>query len=247
MGFTIPDRVDQSMTGSQFVASIYQNMGQVREDAILQQLALGNVPSFMRMPFQVSLTSGSHCVVLDVLPDYFCIGTDDDFIRMPMWPRTAQLIADSFDATLPTRRVVDQIWRLAEIQVTPRPLAPTTQMVSTDAFQRHNVIIEQQRAGRAGMLAGHKKDIVLTPQLVQHPKHVAIYGWHELTGHPIQPLNPVSHSDTYVDYSHGVRLIARDVLLDGQPARFETILQSPDLCDLVSDEGISTFLRYPTA
>lgn len=118
-------------------------------------------------------------------------------------------------------------------------------MISTSAYMDHNHVIELARAGRSGLLAGHKKDIVITPRLAAQKDRVAIYGWHQLSGHPIQPLNPASHSAEYVDYSHGVRLICRDVLIDFQPARFEDILKDKELCELISDEGPSTYTRYP--
>ena len=245
--FKIPDRVNNSMTGSQFGASIINNVGESREAAVLQQLALSNVPNFMRTTVDISIVSGAHGVVISVLPDYFCIGTDDDFLRMPMFPATAQHVADAFDASLPTRKLVDTIWKMAAVRVSPHPLPPSAAMVSTNAFVEHNRIIELARAGRPGLLAGHKKDIVITPKLSGALHRVCIYGWHELNGTPIQGLNPVSHSDTYEDYSHGVRLVSRDVLLDGQPARLEDLLQDPILSSLVSDEGPSTFFGYPTA
>jgi hypothetical protein len=56
------------------------------------------------------------------------------------------------------------------------------------------------------LLAGHKKDLVLTRKLATRPNRVAIYGWHQLSGEPIQPVSTV-HVAEYADYSHGVRLI----------------------------------------
>ena len=42
---------------------------------------------------------------------------------------------------------------------------------------------------------------------------VAIYGWHTLDGKPIQPVY-AGHVNWYVDYSHGIRLIAKKVKID---------------------------------
>lgn len=245
MGFTIPERTGD-MTGEQFAGSVLNNTGPVREKAILQQMALGNLPSFMRTPADVTITSGKHAVVLRVLPDYVCIGNDENFLRIPMFPGTAQKIAGMFNALLPTRKIVNEVWKAAAVHVTPWPLSPTAHMVSTEAFLTHDRIIEKQRAQRTGLIAGHKKDIVITPSLSHLPGHVAIYGWHYPNGTAIQGLNASSHSDTYVDYSHGVRLVCRDVLLDGEPAQLQDLLQDKGLCELVSDEGISSFLMYPT-
>jgi hypothetical protein len=73
--------------------------------------------------------------------------------------------------------------------------------------------------------------------LKEKPHRVAIYGWRKLDGNPIQPLTIV-HGDTYVDYSHGVRLIARQMLVDGKPMTINDVLKDPNLCGLLSDEGV---------
>lgn len=241
MGFTIPDRVGNSMTGSQFGSSILHNVGQVREDAILQQLELGNIPDFMRAPVELTVLTADHELLLYTLPDYFCIGDDSDFLRMPMFPKTAQIIADKFNAMLPTKALVDLVWK-SSTTLSPQPLPPSAHMASTETFIAHNNKIEQKRGGVSGLVAGHKKDIVITPKLTKGK--VAIYGWHYQNGTPIQPLNPWSHSDTYVDYSHGTRLICLDAILNDQPIRLDDLLQDPALSKLISDEGPSKVVRY---
>ena len=49
---------------------------------------------------------------------------------------------------------------------------------------------------------------------------------------PIQPLTIV-HRDTYVDYSHGVRLIRRTVMVDGKPRDIRHALHAADVCGLL--------------
>ena len=46
-----------------------------------------------------------------IMPDYLAIGADDDFVRIPMSPITAQSVADKFGCLLPTRKMVDEIYR----------------------------------------------------------------------------------------------------------------------------------------
>ena len=62
------------------------------------ELLAGNVPARLRRFVAVTLrgeVSGRRReVVLDVLPDVLGIGGDEDWIRMPMRPATAQRIAD---------------------------------------------------------------------------------------------------------------------------------------------------------
>lgn len=76
---------------------------------------------------------------------------------------------------------------------------------STPTMYQHHLIIEGQRQGRKGLIAGIKKDVVISGKLLQDAKahRVAIYGWHKTDSKPIQPLY-TGHIDWYVDYSHGI-------------------------------------------
>ena len=65
---------------------------------------------------------------------------------------------------------------------------------------------------------------------------IAIYGWHRLTGIPIQPLSTV-HGATYADYSHGIRLVSDVVLIDQEPRSLYGVLEDPRLAKILSDEG----------
>lgn len=49
--------------------------------------------------------------------------------------------------------------------------------------------IPDQNMKKLALLAGHKKDLVLTRRLVGRPDRVAIYDWHRLDGRPIHPLS----------------------------------------------------------
>ena len=68
--------------------------------------------------------------------------------------------------------------------------------------------------------------------------HVTIYGWHRLTGVPIQPVTNI-HIDTYVDYSHGVRLVSNKILIDGKEYDYRLILKDSMLHSLLNSE------KYP--
>ncbi len=98
--------------------------------------------------------------------------------------------------------------------------------------------------GQLGPLVGGiKKDVVITPLLASNPGKVAIYGWHQLNGQPIQPLY-LGHGVSYVDYSHGIRLVRGQMLVNGQVRSVADVLADPDLCVLLSDEGVVTNPRY---
>lgn len=98
------------------------------------------------------------------------------------------------------------------------------------------MIIEGQRKGRQGLIAGVKKDLVNTSKLHQYPRRdkVAIYGWHK-DGKPIQPLY-TGHVNWYVDYSHGIRLVSRRIQVNGKWMDYTSILKDPVLKHLICDE-----------
>jgi hypothetical protein len=114
----------------------------------------------------------------------------------------------------------------------------TEQREAVATFVEHNSIIEQQLNGRTPgqLVAGDKKDIVITNKLKEKPNKVAIYGWHKLDGKAIQPLY-AGHGDFYADYSHGVRLVKNECLVDGKPTTIAAVLKDPQLSVLLSDEG----------
>jgi hypothetical protein len=138
--------------------------------------------------------------------------------------------------------MVDQIYAAADVVLKPQPMDPTDEMIRVSYFARHNQEIQNQlkerypKNDRGQLLAGHKKDVVLTSRLVESSRRVAIYGWHEAKDRPIQPLY-VGHAETWVDYSHGIRLVARKGFLNGMPCDLRDVLADEKLCELLSDEG----------
>lgn len=259
MAFLLPDRRGD-MTGSEFAGTIMNlGPGAARELAIFQQFELGNIPDFMRTPKRLRIADDKHVIEMDVLPDVLCVGTDDDFLRVPMTPATLQKIANLFDATLITPFLSDQIWVQADVRIDPMTVTmpPTHEMRSTKWFVDQNAKIEKQRAGRTGGIAGHKKDIVICNTLALKEFHdrVGIYGWHQVSGKPIQGMNPSpgiplkrTHDAKYDDYSHGGRLGDGEVLVDGSLRDFEEVAQHPKLAHLLNGTyGPLTYFRYPTS
>jgi len=252
--FDIPDRPANAITGSQFIqelelATIVEGndvrpigFDIERDEFIFDQVVAGNIPKFMRV---VQAVKVSDRVIIYVLPDYLCVGSDDDYVLVPLNPMTAQRICDRFKATLPTRKMVDAIWRGATLKLEPMPWGPPydASMMSTDRFNRHSKRILDQfkkEGGRLGTLVGgHKKDVVLS-LAVQAPQKlkVAIYGWHKKNGNPIQGpgIQAVAHEITYRDYSPGIRLIFLLCKVDGKDMAVTDILKDPSLVSLLSDE-----------
>ena len=226
---------------------------QQRESELLREVQRGNVPAFLRTLRPVQLQGNDRDgrprrVTLWVAPDYVSVGSDQDFVRFPMTPMSGQRIADRTGCLLPTTKIVDAIYRQAEGKLAPSPMTADSTMTLPSTFLRHHQRIEGQRTSqgiRLGQLiAGIKKDVVNTPRLVSRPTQVAIYGWHRTNGQPIQPLSLV-HGRTYVDYSHGIRLVSAFAEVDGAPRSLNDLLRDPVLAPLVSSEGPLRDVRVP--
>lgn len=186
--------------------------------------------------------------------DYICIGELDDWVRVPIGAAAAQHITDVANAVLPAPYMVDLIWRAAAVKLKPIELG-TTRMTSTPRFVEHHRLIEQARAGREGLIAGIKKDVVVSNKLELKPKSVCIFGWHRLNGEPIQKVS-TKHESTYSDYSHGVRLIAPEMVLDGRTVRVQDVLRDPRVAAVLTggrnwgqrmdapNDGVLKIVRY---
>jgi hypothetical protein len=246
----IPLREDSSTTGSQFVKNNMTVSRVVRQQNILSEVLAGNIPDFLRKFKPITVSLNDINITYLVMPDFICIGNDQDYVRMPMNPHTAQKIADAFDCTLPTRKMVNDIWKASINKLPPLPWGPPydASMMSMSRVGIHNDRIQAQLNNKdyTALTSGHKKDVVLTNRLNPNnpKKRVAIYGWIQPNGQPIQGLNPVDHEESYEDYSHGIRLIANDVIVNGKLMGILDVFSSKDLSSLVSDEGILTFTKY---
>jgi len=243
----IPPRPDDVMTGSAFMECLVDLDFEERERRLEREILRGNIPEFLRHPVTISSvceddSGGEHTVRYQVMPDYLAVGCDTDFCRVPMGPGTAQRIADLFGASLPTRALVDDIYRHATVKIEPVTYYPVEDANErVEQFNRHNEAIEEQRKEQEGELgqltAGIKKDVVLSNKIADPDRthHVVIYGWHTLDGEPIQPLTNV-HIDTYVDYSHGIRLLNSEIMIDGVPMEMTEVLTDLIRYRLISDE-----------
>jgi hypothetical protein len=240
----LPARAASAPSGSEFAHRIAALSGLERDRAIVRELLDGNLPEHLRRARPVVISPArpglpSH-ITLCVLPDYLAVGSDADFLLVPMGLAAAIELADTLGFALPTRRIVDAIHDQASIRLEPRPLPAGDEMRSTAYVERHNAIVRAQReqahAGPDALISGQKKDLVLSNRLWASPGRVAIYGWHRLDGAAIQPLSTV-HGARYADYSHGVRLVSDTAFADGQPVALSSLLRDPLTAGALSDEG----------
>jgi hypothetical protein len=246
----VPAADGERLTGSAFYTWVAAKGGRERDSLALLQILRGNFPSFLQkfVPVQTQITDSLgkiHTATFYVMPDYISVGTDANWARVPLTPMVAQKIADSFYCFLPTRKLVNLVYEQAVVKLPPEPLFAFRD--SSVTLWQHHLIIEGLRKGRKGLIAGIKKDVVLSAKISENPKpnRVAIYGWHRTNGQPIQPLY-TGHVNSYVDYSHGARLVYRAIWVNGKKMDYTDVLQHPVLRRLICDEDNCNFFRYNT-
>lgn len=243
-------------TASEWLSKCPPTATYSREDYIYDSVKAGVIAPFFRSFVEVQVSENcrdgkTHTIQYFVSPDYLSVGsggpedTKSDYIRVPMFPTTAQKIAHDLDCMLPSRKMVDTIYKNCSEKL---PVVTRSRdMMTTQTFAEQSRRIDEFRTvPLSSLVAGHKKDIIITNRLYEdmkstqtYRKKVSIYGWFLSNGKPVQGPNPNtgSHSDTYVDYSHGVRLIKSHCIVDGKDCDLIDVYRNPVLCQLISDEG----------
>lgn len=252
-------RIGEALTGTAFAAALQGLSENARENAILSAAMRGQIPSFLKNLVPITVSRGGHTATYRVMPDVLAIGTDEDYLRVPLKPGTAQKIANAWGMLLPTPLVVDDISTSATIKVVPRPMSPQQgeARASTRLYIASNQSIQGQKGARTGLVSGAKKHVVISPSLSSHPGRVLIYGWYYPTlaqaqvalgsGRRVAYVQPHSwvHAASYVDYSHGIQLIDGTMTVDGQQTPTEAVLKSRELSPLLSNQGPLRAVRYP--
>jgi hypothetical protein len=249
----LPGRATNAPTATEFLTRIAPLDLDARENQIAAQVLAGNIPDFLRKLTPVRVVEVSegktNTATYYVTPDYLAIGSDDDYFLTPMSPRLAQHLCDALLCLLPTRKMVDDIYRSSALKLEPSPIPPSPAMTTVEVFSNHNAMIRSQRFDKFNqyplgtLVAGHKKDVVISPRLATAPGKVAIYGWHKTNGSPIQPLY-LGHTAAWVDYSQCIRLVQEKMESNGEAKSASEVLASPSLSRLLSDEGPILSPRY---
>jgi len=243
----IPKRASDAIGGRAFYDKVKSMSLTDYDKAVKEEILKGNIPDFLRnfKEVKVNFKGGDgkqHAISYFVMPDYLAIGSNDDFMRVPMTPMAAQAIADKFGCTLPTKKMVDDIYAAATVKLNPQPIDVSKGISKISNFYEHQKMVETQRSGKplGALTAGDQKDVVITNLLDQAAqkgkKQVAIYGWHQKNGKAIQPLSTI-HNYYHVDYSHGVRMVQNTVVVDGVERPIGEVLADRNLAAGLSAEG----------
>ena len=229
----IPPRPETALSGTEFVSKVKNLTGLQRDEKVLIQLREGNIPNHIRKFHSITFIREEISIVVCVSTDYLAVGSDDDFVRFPLGLSAVNSLFKEWNFILPTVKIVDQTFSAASLKIAPSPKKPGSTMESTDYIFEHNQTIQSQIKNLNGLIAGHKKDLVISTRLLKKPDRIAIYGWHSSNGNPIQPLSTV-HYKEYADYSHGVRLVSNQAFLNEQPVLLSDLLQISEYAALIN-------------
>lgn len=238
------------ITGEEFYKTVLKANWKTRDSLAYIEFNKGNIPDFMKKFIKIKMSiidsvGKTYRAYYYVSADYLSIGTNSSWARIPLTPQTAQKIANNWNCFLPTKKIVDEIYSQASVTLEPVPLYVYRD--SSIAMWQHHLIIEGQRKNRKGLIAGIKKDIVISEKILNDskPNRVAIYGWHQLNQKPIQPLY-TGHVDWYVDYSHGIRLVYRKIYIDDKEYDYIDVLKHPVFKQILCDEANCNMYYYST-
>lgn len=256
----LPPRASNALGGQAFV-NVITPMAEPpdaqRENWIYAQIASGNIPDWMRNLTLVTtnaiINGVNHTISYYVAPDYMAIGSDTDYLLEPMTPLLAQRVSVLLNCTLPTRKMVNDIWTAAPLKLAPNPIPyNATNLIQTvPYFNQENSMVWTQRVASiptpyplGTLVSGDKKDVIISTYIYNNltaevPNPVVIYGWIQLSPYntPIQPLFN-GHEEYYEDYSHGIRMVQQAATLDGAPTTISAVLTNPAVAAVLSDETV---------
>ena len=239
---------NNKLSGYSFYKKAVTFQWSARDSFAINSILNGDIPSFYKKFTKVhtKIVTDQNKIIRAkyyVARDYLVIGNNKDWARIPLTPMAAQKIADSLHCFLPTTKMVEEIYTQSKVKLEPIPMYAYRD--STITMWQHHLMIEALRKGKRGLISGIKKDVVLSNKIIEQGKtnRVAIYGWHQLNGKPIQPLY-AGHINSYVDYSHGIRLVLDKIKVNGKWMHYTSILKDPLLRKLLTNEQDPIMIGY---
>lgn len=251
------------MKASEIIKELPEQNTKEREEKLINFIGLGNyIP-----PNLVCIESvlNGHVAKIKVMSDAFMVGEPDDCVRINATMAGEQKIADMLQMSLITPKIADLIYFNATIQIEPQTQDADYKMSYTSRMVTHSksvtdAILFIKQPTPSDLIADVGKDWVLSNKLINNDTLAANYGWHtkkkpdpnklngpfkcQAGGYMWQTLG-TRHNTSHVDYSQTIRLMDREIIVDGNRMYFEEIASNPELCGLVSYECPLLVTRHP--
>jgi N-acetyl-anhydromuramyl-L-alanine amidase AmpD len=229
-----------------------------------QQYILDHQDSWFSSAYApIQVEHNGHHGTLSVAAHPCAIGNASDLVYVSVTAKTAQIIADRLHAILPTTKIVDLIHTCAQQLQAPhtQPADPSDRasqgyspsMSDKYAMERHSLDNQQSAPLKLSLTDNCGKHWVLANSLLSKPSGTAAnYGWYDesapyvsASGYRMWQTLGTRHNDQHVDYSQVLQLVHEDMEVDGKVVKVRDVLADPELCGMISSEGVLKFLRYP--
>lgn len=247
----IPRLSERALSGREFMEEYKKLEPAQRHMLVLQQLAIGNVPDHFKQFETIRVESGKGNVLeMQVARHGLRIGTDADYVEVPLDGPTAMAAAEIYGCTLPTPWISDQIHTAAEanggivpfisapeiakrLSIEWNPNKPDGNWMRSAEFvaernrmlreycQKHGITDEQ-------LTYGYHKDITHPLPGTTKPGMLEIYGGCYASGDRVQPISGGFHGAKYFDYSHQARFIRATIKINGKVMNISDFMNNLD-------------------
>jgi hypothetical protein len=237
-----PPRVRQ--TGSEWLrryAQVDAGDEHARHRLVLEQVAEHNMPDSWDDWATVTVKGRKGSVVeFEVSPHGLRIGTDEDWVEIPLDGPHSAAAAEILGLHLATAWMVDQIYEAARSKGRVVHYYAATQiakslgysdwnpndpdgvkMRSIEFFKQRSELLRdqlrQQKVDDSALASGYFKSVVPPIDGVTRSGGLEMIGGYNTAGERIQPLSGGFHERTFFDYSQNLRLAKGVLRVDGRP------------------------------
>jgi hypothetical protein len=207
-----------TMTATEILRQLPNTLCEEREQAICEFFEAGQCPMWLRQWVEIPVAADGLSGAFYVMPDFLCLGTDDDYVYTPLGAINAERALRRFKAVLPTQRMVSLVYAMSKKQVA-QPWGPpydnSMKLTERWAVQTRKAAkgIKASGAHNGDLVEGHFKNVIVSPRTVtSHGTDLSFFGWYDGRGRPIQG-DSGAHGSSYCDYSHGVRAVLSNVVV----------------------------------
>jgi hypothetical protein len=212
-----------------------------RHRLVLEQIAEQNMPDSWDDWVTVTVTGRKGAVVeFEVSPHGLRIGTDQDWVEVPLDGPHSAAAAEILGVRLATAWMVDEIYDAARSEgrvvhyfaatqianslgyADWNPNAPDGEkMRSPEFFEQRSLLLRkwlrEHEVDDSTLASGYFKSVVPPIDGVTRKGGLEMIGGHDSIGEPIQPLSGGFHVRTFFDYSQNIRFVKALLRVDGRP------------------------------
>ena len=240
-----------NVNGSEWLASLPEKSGPERDQKILEAVSSGLAYcNWLPITSQIS----GHQATFYVCDDAVRVDLEDGSrFRMQVHATLSQKCADIMEASLVTAKINDLTYKQAQVVLNATILLPVS-MTTTSKSKKYNELLEKKRGGQTGLIRDCGKAWIVSNSLGKSANVAVNYGFYDPKALYKNPVGirlwqnvGTRHDRYHTDYSQTLILMDKKCEVDGQKMNVIDVMKSPELCELLSYEGVLKFTRQPGA